>query len=309
MMRKRIMAALLALLCLCLAGQALAMEPINLKKDCKIVLHAVYGELPIPGATFRAYRVADVSEMASYKLTEDFAATGISVNSLTTVEAMTEASETFAALVESDSPTQIAMAVTDNTGTVTFAGLTPGLYIILGEECQLGNYIYSFLPSMIPVPHIDENDVWQYESDSLVKISRRDVEMDLEIYKVWEDGNNTKYRPKEIKINVLCDGEVAYRLTLNEENGWHATLTGLSVVHEWTVQEPNVPTYYEVEYDDKKEGQILIVNKLTPPSTTPPNIPQTGMIWWPVLLLAGVGLILFLSGWVMHHQWKKEQKK
>ena len=51
------------------------------------------------------------------------------------------------------------------------------------------------------------------------------------------------------------------------------------------------------------------MGELTPPSTTPPDIPQTGMVWWPVLLLAGVGLILFLSGWVMHHQWRKGQKK
>ena len=309
MMRKRIVAVLLAVLCLCLAGEAFAMDPINLKQDCTIVLHAVYGELPIPGATFKAYRVADVSELASYTLTEDFAASGANVNSLTTVEAMTAASEAFAAFLEDSSATQTATAVTDDTGTVTFEGLTPGLYMIVGDDFQLGNYIYSFLPSMIPVPHIDDSDVWQYESDSMVKISRRDVEMDLEIYKVWEDGNNTTYRPNEIKINVLCDGEIAYRLTLNEANGWHATLTGLSCVHEWTVQEPNVPTYYEVDYDYKKEGQILIVNELTPPSTTPPDIPQTGMVWWPVLLLAGVGLILFLSGWVMHHQWRKGQKK
>ena len=37
-----------------------------------------------------------------------------------------------------------------------------------------------------------------------------------------------------------------------------------------------------------------------------PALPQTGVLWWPVQVLAGVGLFLFVLGWLDMRNGKKD---
>ena len=57
--------------------------------------------------------------------------------------------------------------------------------------------------------------------------------------------------------------------------------------------ETNVPAGYTVTVT--QEGTLFVVTN-TYPGKTPPKLPQTGLLWWPVPLLACAGLALVLAG-------------
>lgn len=152
------------------------------------------------------------------------------------------------------------------------------------------------------------------------------------VLKVWEDDGHEEERPEEIVVQLLRDGEVHSTVTLNEANNWRHTWSNLSSKYDWTVMEKE-PSGYTVKVS--KEGiTFVITNTINEPDnpdnpenpdnpdhpenpgnpdtpdepghpdrpgqpTSPPaetKLPQTGMLWWPVPLLAAAGLLLILLG-------------
>jgi hypothetical protein len=92
-------------------------------------------------------------------------------------------------------------------------------------------------------------------------------------------------------------------------------------MRDYYVVEQNVPTGYTVT--TVQEGTTFVVtNTYTPPaSPTPPDtpgntptntppgtpnsntkLPQTGQLWWPVTIMALLGLTLFVLGWGIHRR-------
>ena len=128
--------------------------------------------------------------------------------------------------------------------------------------------------------------------------------MDVKVLKVWRGG--AQQRPEEIRVQLLRDGKVCDTVTLSAENGWRHTWEGLDAAHGWQVVEQTVPEGYTVSIS--REGvTFVITNTLKPseepeptpgtPDTPGENLPQTGVLWWPVPLLAVLGALLLLLGW------------
>ncbi|MCH5324175.1 MAG: Cna B-type domain-containing protein [Eubacterium sp.] len=69
--------------------------------------------------------------------------------------------------------------------------------------------------------------------------------IDVTVNKVWDDDNSAD-RPTSVTVQLYQDGK-AYGdvITLNENNGWSYTWSGLEKAHDWTVDEVNVPDGYE----------------------------------------------------------------
>ena len=72
----------------------------------------------------------------------------------------------------------------------------------------------------------------------------------VSVRKVWDDGDNLEgLRPDHIQVTLLADGTEKQTVTLDEGNGWSATITGLPekdakgerIMYVW--QEENVPGY------------------------------------------------------------------
>ena len=97
-------------------------------------------------------------------------------------------------------------------------------------------------------------------------------------------------------------------MTLNDSNNWRYEWTDLDESFKWQVTEYKTPENYTVSVS--REGITYVMTNTyqserpgTPEtpgkSGTPGNarLPQTGMLWWPVPLLAFAGLLLFLIGW------------
>ena len=159
-----------------------------------------------------------------------------------------------------------------------------------------------------------------------------DDTVNRKVLKVWKDGGNEDQRPKEIVVQLLRNGKVYDTVTLNAGNNWRHTWTGLDDDYTWRVVEYETPEGYTVTVE--REGITFVMTNTkepdnppdrppdnppdqppdTPPDNPPdepdepdepgtpdepgePGLPQTGMLWWPVPVLACAGLFLFLMGW------------
>lgn len=54
--------------------------------------------------------------------------------------------------------------------------------------------------------------------------------------------------------------------------------------------------------DNRTVSEMEFVNKYFNKTTTPKTLPQTGQQWWLVAVLAGAGLVLFVTGWLLNRR-------
>lgn len=154
------------------------------------------------------------------------------------------------------------------------------------------------------------------------------------LYKNWVDYDST--RPSSITVNIYCDGELYTTVLLSSSNSWHYSWT-YKEGHTFTVSEV-VPDGYTVSYNQSGNVFTMTnTGEETPPSsdtpgdsdtpdtpTTPGNpvsevlgavrlaiteddtpevlgatrLPQTGQLWWPVFVLALIGIGFFTVGFI-----------
>ena len=123
----------------------------------------------------------------------------------------------------------------------------------------------------------------------------------IKVNKIWHDDNNQYHvRAKEVTVNILADDEVIKTITLNEDNGWAATLEKLPVYQngkkiEYKVSEFEVE-YYKIIIEENEEG--FTINNFydakggeEPPKTSD-NI--YGSIIALIISVTGIGTCIYL---------------
>lgn len=148
----------------------------------------------------------------------------------------------------------------------------------------------------------------------------------IKVLKLWK--NDDEKRPENIEIQLLCDDEIYDTVKLNSQNNWNYTWYDLDKSYTWQIVEKAVPDGYTVLVD-KLENTYIVTNTYqltdkTPsgsskpkPAATPGNggkvppekLPQTGQLQWPVPILAFLGLMLFVFGWIRHRNAGAENEK
>ena len=123
----------------------------------------------------------------------------------------------------------------------------------------------------------------------------------ISVTKVWV-GDNPATRPASVSATLYRNGEAYETVTLNEGNRWSHSWIGLSSSYTWTVRETAVPTGYTSRVT-QSGGSFTITNSvgggddpdddIIDPDVPLADIPQTGMLQWPipVLSMLGIGLI------------------
>ena len=270
-----------------------------------ITLHFSGQDGPMSGVPFRAYQVAERLENGSYAMTDTYAAYPIDLASAG--QDWQSLAETFAGYTRRDRLTPSAEGVTDANGMLKLADLPAGLYLVLGDRIEVKGA--NVLPSecILSVP-TGSGSKWIFDVDADVKsevnppvgpetVSRRAL-------KIWEDAGYEDERPAEITVQLLRDGEIQDTAVLNKENNWRCVWDALDAGYRWEVVEQEFPGYtVKVE----KNGVTFTLTNTRVPSDNPPKdpekpggpkdrLPRTGQLWWPVPLLAAVGLILLIVG-------------
>lgn len=298
-----------------LSSVALAIDPIVLDHDVELTIRYQDGNVPLVGARFDLYRVADTSEFAEFTLSGDFKDYPVKLDGLDNA-GWQAAANTLAGYAAADGLTPLDSGVTDRNGLLTFptgeGTLTPGLYLVVGWRHTAGNYVYTPEPFLISLPNrAADEDQWTYQVEVEPKFDRTqlpppDETTERRVLKVWKDGDG-KNRPQSVTVMLLKDGVVYDTVVLDESNGWRYSWDKLEAGHTWTVVEKPVDGYTVTV---TREGVTFVVENTSETPTVPtpsdqpdqpnepnePALPQTGLLWWPVPVLLAAGLLLLALG-------------
>ena len=286
--------AALVLLACALAVTAVA-QTIDLDRENTLTVSFGESGEGFPEVEFSLYPVAPLTEEGEYALTGDFAQYPVSLEDLDS-SGLRSLAQTLDAYVARDTLTPLLFQETGEDGRVSFDGLSPGLYLVLGESYTQDNTVYTPSPMLFYLPGQGEDGGWEYEVTASCKFDREettDATVSRKVQKVWKDSGNQSKRPEMVFVQLLENGAVVDTVALSEENNWEYTWEGLDASSRWQVAETNVPDGYTVTVT--QEGTLFVVTN-TYPGKTPPKLPQTGLLWWPVPLLACAGLALVIAG-------------
>jgi len=230
--------------------------------------------------SFSAYLVADVDSTSRLTLTDDF--DGLALDLSEPDNALwADAVTMVQSHVASEGISPASTAVTDKDGTAVFDGIPVGLYLITGQPfTSEAHDVYTPQAFLVMLPDRTAEGKWVYEVDSVPKYETSDELIDVSVTKRW-DGDSERDRPESITVTLYCDDTEYETVTFGKTENWTYQWTALSAKHLWTVSELKVNGYTT---SISSEGySFTITNKAEN------HLPRTGIVWWPVPLLALAG--------------------
>lgn len=341
--RKRIASLLAVVLCLSLLSvSAGAYSRVDTQREVSLSLRYTDTErnVAVSGMELRVYQVAQMSDAVRFTLTEAFRDYPVSLEDMTQ-DKWRALAGTLAGLVAQDGEmTPTATVTTDENGLAAFPGLSVGLYLVTGSAVTANNYTYTPQSVMLTLPSLGADDAWIYDLEATGKYTRSyndpggggESTVSRSVLKTWEDAGSEADRPSQVTVQLLRNGSVYDTVTLNEANNWRHSWTGLSASADWQVTESNVPENYTVLVS--QEGTTFMVTNTATTDIEDPdtplgpgeedpgelpevdmpeeevplgNLPQTGILWWPVQVLAIAGILLFFAGWMEIRRGKKNR--
>lgn len=308
--------------------------PIETDRESNLTLTFAPGKEPAADVQYRLYRIASVSQDVQFTYTPEFE--GYPIEPVgTTAAQWRNLAETLQGIISADRVVPDYTAQTDENGQFTLSGLPTGLYLITGDIFTRDGIVYTPQPFLLPLPYQD-GDSWIYDVHSDGKYEERpeDKEITVHVLKVWHD-KNAPDRPVSATVALYGDGTLYDTIVLDQTNAWQHQWTGLSSLIAWTVVEVDVPEGYIVSVgrnnelygvtnsipgDDEgsttpteptePEGPTEPDEPTRPDETTrpeeptrplppppeKPEIPNTGLLWWPVPVLCLAGIVCLAIG-------------
>lgn len=273
----------------------------KIKEGADVSLSVLYGsaENPVVGAKLNLYKVADVSGFGEFAPTKEFDSYSLQWNGLDSAQWKSLAG-TLESYIVADQINPFDTGVTDKNGRVEFPAnmkkMTTALYLITSDPYTYENKVYTLQPTLICLPNRDSNDIWNYDEDIQLKYEWTDEVSEVQVRKIWS-GDSAKNRPNSVTVELYRGSELYDTVALDKKNNWTYTWKNLKTAYDWKIVEKNVPNGYTVSVE--RDGKNFIVtNTYKTPSSNGSKLPQTGMLWWPVPILAGLGIVLFLGGWM-----------
>lgn len=294
---------------------------IDTEKDTSLVVDYHLNQKKIEGAQFELYRVADVSSSRELTLSGAFADYPVNIKDLD-ASGWKAAADTLAVYVKADKIPADQTMKTDAAGKIDFGVLRTGMYLLVCKEITIVRDTFRAAPALICLPNLTEDDMWEYNVTVSPKCTVTttsnptpggdDGSTHVTVVKVWNDEGASALRPEGIEVSLLRDGEIYRTVDLNALNYWRYTWSGLETGHTWTVLEPKVPDGYTVTYTGEYTVRTITNSTTTPtepgggdtptiieltPENPPEILPKTGLLQWPIPILAIAGLLLFAFGW------------
>jgi hypothetical protein len=271
-------------------------------------------EYPYGDAEFDLYLIAKARDTGEVIPTEEFASYPLDWNVASEGEVRNLAL-TLQGYIMRDQIRPLRTVKTNEIGYAHFDGLEEGCYLVLGKILVKEDMVAYPQPSVVILP-LHQGETVHHRIQLIPKYdhSSRLESTAVRVCKVWNDDQNPQ-RPTFVTVDLLRDGEIWDTVELSDVNEWSFAWEDLPVEYLWTVVEREVDGYLA---DVFRDGEMYIItNSLPreetpteptvppteptipptePPVNPPPDIPQTGMLQWPVPVLASVGLVLIAWG-------------
>lgn len=331
------------MLLLCMDIPIFAVENINPNRSIKLTISYHNESEALAGAKFSIYKVAKADKKGKLTVTKEFLKYHVNIPKDKDGDWKNLAS-TLEGYVLRDKILPTDSQKTNASGSAVFPTkkkkLTAGMYLVLGSRYTKNGIIYETVPFMVMLPTRGQNEKrWNYDVSvrpkyELYSQSEKD-KVTCKVLKVWEDKNNKIYRPQNVDMQLLRNGKVFDTVTLNAKNNWRYQWKDLDAAYQWRVVEKQLKNYM---IDISREGvTFVITNTYTPAFKVKPNqqimpenpttmhpavpdetteksttkhstLPQTGQLWWPVPVLATIGLVMILVG-VLHGRGINDEEK
>ncbi len=243
---------------------------VDTERAVKLTVSYSYDDAAVQGAKFSVYRVASVSAGGAFTLVSPFNGYSVSLDDIAKDEGRTLA-QTLAAYAERDNIAADYTAVTNANGVFEVSPSKTGMYLVIGEDKESGNYIYMAEPFLIALPNKVAGE-WTYDVTALPKSDRTEKPhgpgsgpstsyVSVHVKKTWQN-DSSSVRPNSIEVQLLHDGEVIASATLDSAGGWEHTWEKLEDKGTYMVAEKSVPKNYTVSVD-KDGNSYEIINKYT----------------------------------------------
>ncbi len=293
-------------------------------------------QAPLKNATFHLYYIGEVTD--SIILPQgNFADYPVSYD-ISTSEKMSTLAFTLSSYALYDNIPSNETIITDDDGKAYIEStvITSGAYLLIADKHLQDEYFYYCEPVIVILTNSQGClIVPKYEKEST-----EDVLVSYKVLKAWMN-DDEGFRPLEIEVVLLQDGEPYDTVVLTEENNWRYEWSDLPSHYHWTVVEKEVDDKYIVSLS-KNVKTFLVSNdggnafeNTTTSATSNPNegltnttsesdnttdklttsnqsiteedeIPVTGMLSWPIPYLALIGVFLLIMGYAKIK--KSEQK-
>lgn len=259
--------------------------------------------------TFSLYHVADYNGDGTYTLVGDFADLSETDESPVDLTSESAASTLENYVYAGINPDQVED--TDESGNVTFTGLSAGAYLIMGDEVVAeDNQVYAPVAMLLSLPGWNEDGTANWS---------KQVEVKKDVYEgfframrfyctrpVADDDF-----PEELDVEIYKDKKYYKTVTVKEEEEWEGRLDEEGYEKDISVK-PEVPDGYTVEVKKylSEEGTLIFkicynqkkvatpTKKTTGTTKTKGKtvLPRTGQNWTLVSGLAGSGMVFLIAG-------------
>ncbi|MBO5213638.1 MAG: Cna B-type domain-containing protein [Clostridia bacterium] len=249
----------------------------------------------IDGVNVHICKIADMNNTGYYP-SKSFENSGISISGI--INAPTEPTAKDITDYIRDNNIESASAITEN-GKVSFSDLGLGIWLVFCEE----DGKYTFNPYFVFLPYESEGKLY-YEITSSPKAEDSKPNLiNVYVIKKWDDKNNAaKKRPESVTVELLDGEKVISSAVLNEQNGWAHTFTDVSKDGDYSVKEKKVENY-TAQYNGDISNGFIVTN-----SYNGEKLPQTGQLWWPIVIISVAGIAFVLLG-IMELGARKNGKK
>ena len=290
------------------ASEAFAAEEVDTGATGNITIKSC----PVDGQVIRAYRVASMNAAGGLEtdqsLSNVLSQTNINLESLldeTTAERSLSAAQTLKGYVSAHAQSISSVQAIVHDGSTTFTGLTPGLYLIVGENISLEGTNYIFAPFLIAIPAKSSEGTYIYtrtvEETKFLTTTSKDYKNS--VTKIWSQ-DNKRSRPSSVTVDIYNGTTLFRTVVLSSENNWFYSWSGKgdwSVVEHLKKSNASYATSTQStirEVSSVVHTDMVITNAGRHKRTTVSNLPKTGdttSLMIPITLGATSVLCLFIA--------------
>lgn len=292
-MKKRILPIIFCILLLLPAAL-----PVFAAETGSIAVLLWHDNQPVTGAAFKIYKAAEWNG-DGYSLAEPFSGYSVKMADDSSSEEWKALASTLAAYAARDEIAPLTTGETDEDGELCFEGLSDGLYLLTGGSIVTGEQRLFPQPMLVSVPYTTADGEKVYDVVAEPKYDTQkisEITLTRRALKIWKDEGNEDERPQEVTVQLLCDGEIYDEQVLNAANNWSHAWENLDASHNWQLVEKEVPKHYTVTVTQQDVTFVVVNTGDNPPPPDDPTLPQTGMLWWPVPVLAATGAVSLFFG-------------
>jgi hypothetical protein len=223
---------------------------------------------PVSGASFKLYRIADADADGVVTIDTKFKDCNVDITN-TDSEAYKSAASTLADFIQKNAGNFEALQTqaTDDTGWLTFDGLTRGIYLVIGEVKTVNSTTYTPQSSLISIPQTTAEYGMRWYATAELKYST--------------------YTPPSGGTVPGTPGNSETEDTETESTETEST-NKVNIVKGFYPEDTETETEIAATEDvTTLKSSIVPVGK---------RLPQTGQLWWPVAALSAAGLCFITVG-------------